>query len=88
MFRDRTKNWDYNPNATRTDGKPDLTSGALAAHHPDGDPTRNTANELMHGLCNKQCGEPGTREHLRPTLTIHDTNQTDTELGALVMQWP
>lgn len=72
MFKDPQKNWD---------GKP------LNAHHPEGQPTRTTANELLHETCNKQCGKPGTREHLRPSQTTPDPD-TDPALGRLVLPWP
>lgn len=36
MYNDRTLNPDYNPDATRTDGKPDTTSGVLAGDHTNG----------------------------------------------------
>lgn len=73
MFKDADQNFD---------GK------ALHAHHPDGNPTRTNATELMHDTCNKTCGEPGTREHLRPTLGMRQVDEVDPALGLLVMGWP
>lgn len=74
MYKDATKNWDGAP---------------LEAHHPDGQPTRTAAKELLHRRCNRQIGEPGTREHLRPgTTTPHHPTQTDPTLTPLVMAWP
>lgn len=73
MFKDPAKNWD---------GK------ALHAHHPDGQPTKTTARQLLHDTCNKQCGEPGTRDHLRPALGTPPSPEVDPQLGELVMAWP
>lgn len=84
MFRDRTKNPDYDPNATRIDGKPDLTSGVLHAEHEDGKEA-GPANRLMHGLCNKQRGD-GTRDHERPAL--FNTGATHPLGDNLTMGWP
>lgn len=83
MFRDRTKNPDYDPNATRSDGKPDTTSGVLAADHPDGK-QRGPATRLLHGICNKRRGD-GSRDHERPALRLV---QSVSKLGDLIMGWP
>ena len=75
MFKDanKEKNWD---------GKP------LHAHHPEGQPTRTTATELLHDTCNKQCGKPRTRDDLRPALTTPTSPESDPALGHLVLPWP
>lgn len=88
MYRDRRRNWDYNPNATRRDGKPDTSSGSLAGDHTKPrSRNRNTiADRLLHGTCNKERGD-GTRDHLRPALTAthnHDPNG----LGHRTFDWP
>lgn len=67
MYRDRTKNHDYDPQATRRDGKPDTTSGQLHADHGDG--PDKPANRLLHELCNKQRGD-GSRDDERPALRL------------------
>lgn len=84
MYRDRTKNPDYDPTATRSDGKPDTTSGQLAGDHPDGKGAGKIANRLLHGLCNKQRGD-GSRDHERPALRQIRAEST---LGPLAMGWP
>lgn len=84
MFRDRTKNPDYDPHATRRDGKPDTTSGVLHAEHPDGKEEGAVATRLMHGLCNKQRGD-GTRDDQRPALRRTNTQHP---LGDLLIGWP
>lgn len=90
MFRDRTKNHDYNPHAIRRDGKIDTTSGALSHDHTRSrakhGTTNNHANRLLHGLCNKQRGD-GSRDHLRPAIT-RTTDTPVTNLGTLAMAWP
>lgn len=83
MFKDRTKNPDYDPEAMRSDGKPDLTSGVLHADHPDGKDNGGVADRLLHGLCNKQRGD-GSRDHERPALRLI----TQSPLGDLTMGWP
>ncbi|MCV7230687.1 hypothetical protein [Mycolicibacterium komossense] len=83
MFLDRTKNPDYDPSATRRDGKPDLTSGVLHGEHSAGKENGAMADKLLHGLCNKQRGD-GSRDHERPALRIIRTSN----LGDLVMGWP
>lgn len=65
MYRDRTKNWDYNPDSTNP------TSGALQADHSK--MTRAEAirlglsiplpDRLLHGECNRQRGD-GRNDHL------------------------
>ncbi len=84
MYRDRTRNPDYDPHATRSDGKPDTTSGKLHGEHPDGKDNGQLPTRLMHGLCNKQRGD-GTRDNERPALR---TVPTQHPLGALAMGWP
>ena len=88
MYRDRRKNYDYNPNATRRDGKPDTSSGSLAADHTRtrSTTTHSIADRILHGTCNKQRGD-GTRDNQRPALT--NTHTTDTsQLGTRVFDWP
>jgi hypothetical protein len=84
MYRDRTKNPDYDPQARRSDGKPDTTSGVLGADHPDGKGKGKIANRLLHGLCNKQRGD-GSRDQERPALR---QIRTESPLGELAMGWP
>ncbi|GAS94404.1 uncharacterized protein RMCC_1370 [Mycolicibacterium canariasense] len=84
MFRDRTKNPDYDPNAMRRDGKPDVTSGQLHGEHPDGKDGGKLPERLMHGLCNKQRGN-GDRDDERPALRLV---RTEHPLGNLTMGWP
>lgn len=88
MYRDRTRNWDYNPNARRRDGKPDPSSGSLAGDHtkPRSTNRGTIADRLLHGTCNKERGN-GTRDHLRPALT-RTTNTDTTGLGTRVFDWP
>lgn len=63
MYRERTRNWDYNPES------PDRASGSLAADHSRARANGGTrADRLLHGICNKQRGD-GSRDHLRPALT-------------------
>lgn len=87
MYRDRTKNWDYNPRATRRDGKPDTSSGSLAADHtqPRSTNRNSIADRIIHGTCNKERGD-GTRDHLRPALNHHTS--TDHRLGTRTFDWP
>lgn len=82
MYRDRTRNPDYDPNALRRDGKPDTTSGVLAGDHPN--PDAPHATRLLHGLCNKQRGD-GSHDDERPALRNNTTEHT---LGNLAMGWP
>lgn len=71
MYRERTRNWDYNPES------PDRASGSLAADHSRARANGGTrADRLLHGICNKQRGD-GSRDHLRPALT---NNPPDTPL--------
>jgi hypothetical protein len=79
MFRDRTRNPDYNPNATRSDGLPDVTSGVLAGDHDGGHTSR-----LLHERCNKARGD-GSRDDQRPAL---NHQQALSPLGDLTMGWP
>lgn len=83
MFRDRTKNPDYDPQATRRDGKPDTTSGQLHADHGDG--PNKPANRLLHEICNKQRGD-GSRDHERPALRL--ITHTHPLGENLSMGWP
>jgi hypothetical protein len=87
MYRDRAKNPDYDPNATRSDGKPDTTSGKLAGDHSDPLARKNgsVADRLLHGLCNKQRGD-GLHDEQRPALQL--VRQQPSNLGDLVMGWP
>lgn len=79
MYRDRTRNPDYDPDAVRSDGNPDTTSGVLHADHVEGP----HATRLLHGKCNSARGD-GSRDHERPSLqTTHHA-----ELGDLAMGWP
>lgn len=93
MYRDRTKNYDYNPNAMRRDGKPDTASGSLAHDHTRSrakyGTTNNHANRLLHGLCNKQRGD-GSKDHLRPAIKqqLAASGTPETTLGTLAMDWP
>lgn len=93
MFRDRTRNWDYDPHATRVDGKPDWTSGALSADHERPrsvyGSAGNQADRLLHGICNKQRGD-GSRDDQRPALSgiAPEDLEPDEALGALVLAWP
>lgn len=84
MFRDRTKNPDYDPNAMRSDGKPDTSSGSLHGDHSNGKKNGGIADRLLHGLCNKQRGD-GSRDHERPALRL---GQQHSDLGDLAMGWP
>lgn len=62
MYRDRTRNWDYDPEST------DPASGSLAADHSHARAHGGMkADRLLHGICNKERGE-GARDHLRPAL--------------------
>src|ERR1700752_5318971 len=63
MYRDPTRNWDYDPESTNPN------SGKLHAHH--GGMSRAEAvrkglpiplpNELLHGVCNIQLGDGGNK---------------------------
>ncbi len=87
MHRDRRKNWDYNPRATRKDGKPDTSSGSLAGDHTRARATHtNTvADRLLHGTCNKNRGD-GARDDQRPAIT--QPHNADTQLGTRIFDWP
>ncbi|AMU73716.1 hypothetical protein BAB79_02780 [Mycobacteroides abscessus] len=87
MYRDRTRNWDHNPNATRSDGKPDTSSGSLAADHSTAraQSTTSRADRLLHGTCNKQ-RQGGHRDDQRPALT--NPPDTDPALGTRIFNWP
>lgn len=91
MFRDRRKNWDYDPNAVRKDGKPDTSSGSLAADHSKSRATHGVGNthadRLLHGTCNKQ-RQSGMRDEERPALTNTTDPDTDDLLGVRIFDWP
>jgi hypothetical protein len=90
MYRDRTKNWDYNPNSNNPN------SGALQADHST--ITRAEAirrgvpiplpDRLLHGECNRQRGD-GSNDHLawinsgRPPVM-----DSSSETAQLQMAWP
>lgn len=88
MYRNRTRNWDYDPTST------DRASGSLAGDHTL---TRaaggTTTDRLLHGRCNKERGD-GTRDHLRPALSHNlnhqpDPTPTPPTLGNLAITcWP
>ncbi|NKR41992.1 hypothetical protein GS503_14355 [Rhodococcus hoagii] len=62
MHRDRTQNWDYDPDS------PDRASGSLAADHSHARAHGGTkADRLLHGRCNKE-RQDGSRDHQRPVL--------------------
>lgn len=85
MYRDRTKNPDYDPHATRRDGKPDTLTGVLAGDHTNPRSAGGTqADRLLHGLCNTQRGD-GRRDHERPALRQLPRQHP---LGDLQMGWP
>lgn len=84
MYRDRTKNPDYDPHAMRSDGKPDTSSGTLHGDHSHGKQNGGVADRLLHGLCNKQRGD-GSRDDERPAL--HQIQHVS-NLGELAMGWP
>lgn len=89
MYRDRRKNWDYNPHAMRKDGKPDTASGVLSPDHElarSQGGTNANVTRLLHLTCNKQRGT-GTRDDQRPALT-HTHRPEDTQLGYRVFDWP
>lgn len=86
MFRDRTKNFDYDPYALRSDGKPDTTSGVLAGDHTNPRASGGTqADRLLHGLCNSTRGD-GSRDDERPAL--RGIAPKASPLGHLAMNWP
>lgn len=83
MYRDRTRNFDYNPLATNP------TNGQLHADHSKmsraeairrGLPIQ-LPDRLLHGRCNIQRGE-GTNDHLAAS------NNTTVPTSPLVMPWP
>ncbi|QDP44204.1 HNH endonuclease [Gordonia phage JuJu] len=83
MWRDRTRNYDYNPHST------DPASGSLAADHshPRAHGGRK-ADRLLHGQCNKERGA-GNHDHQRPALTGTQPNPAPNNLGPLAMTcWP
>ncbi|WP_245839915.1 hypothetical protein [Mycobacterium aquaticum] len=95
MFRDPTRNWDYNAEAV---ARGDRTSGVLCADHErpraQHGTAGNTANRLLHRTCNQQRGD-GSRDDQRPALNPDHLNgldeYTDTRalLGDLVyFTWP
>ncbi len=68
LFRDPTRNWDYDPTAR---ARGDRTSGVLAADHERSRAKHGTAgnapNRLLHRRCNGQRGD-GSRDDQRPAL--------------------
>ncbi len=86
MYRDRTRNWDYNPHSTSPN------SGKLHADH--GAMTRAEClrrglpiprpDRLLHGTCNIQRGEGGN-DHL--AANARGLAPAD-DLGKLAMDWP
>jgi hypothetical protein len=85
MYRDRTRNPDFNPYASRSDGKPDNTSGVLAGDHTNAraNSDGSQADRLLHGRCNSQRGD-GSHDHERPALRF----TAPSSLGDLAMGWP
>lgn len=85
MYRDRTRNWDYDPTST------DAASGSLAADHSQARAHGGThADRLLHGRCNKQ-RQDGSRDHLRPAITGSDPAgglSGDDGLGIRLIGWP
>ena len=86
MFKDRTRNWDYDPTST------DPASGSLAGDHSHARAHGGTkADRLLHGKCNKERGD-GSRDHLRPAINggePPDLVHLDEGLGILSMAcWP
>lgn len=85
MFRDRTKNWDYDPRATNP------ISGVLQADHSK--MSRAEAirrglpiplpDRLLHGECNRQRGD-GTNDH----LAASSSNTAAPMTTRLYMPWP
>ncbi|MGO3084253.1 hypothetical protein [Ancrocorticia populi] len=75
MYRDRTKNPDYNPLSK------DPASGALHADHSN---PNGQADRLLHERCNKSRGH-GDRDHLRPALQPTDT--PDAAEPSQTFQW-
>lgn len=60
MWKDHTRNWDYDPTATYP------SNGRLAADHTHARTHGGTiADRLLHEVCNKERGD-GSRDHLRP----------------------
>lgn len=59
LYRDRTRNWDYDPDST------DPGSGSLHADHGNG--KGEQASRLLHERCNKSRGD-GSRDDSRPAL--------------------
>jgi hypothetical protein len=86
MWRDRRKNFDYNPNARRQDGKPDTSSGSLAGDHTLSRAIHSNtiADRLLHGRCNKERGD-GSCDDQRPAIT---QRPEDSVLGVRTLDWP
>lgn len=89
MYRDRTRNWDYNPQATH------LSNGSLAADHSgvsraecirQGRPIPRP-DRLLHGTCNIQRGEGGN-DHLAATNRQTETSYAGVDTSTLSMDWP
>ncbi|MFI8773748.1 hypothetical protein ACIGKQ_16480 [Gordonia sp. NPDC062954] len=84
MYRDRTRNFDYDPTSR------DPASGSLAADHSQPRAHGGTkADRLLHGLCNKERGD-GSRDDQRPALTgTQPPRPTPNDLGPLAITcWP
>ena len=63
MYKDRTRNWDYDPASS------DPASGSLSGDHSIARANGGTVTDrLVHNLCNKRRGD-GRRDHLRPALS-------------------
>ena len=85
MYLDRTRNWDYKPDATN------LVSGALQADHSA--MTRGEAirrgipiplpDRLLHQICNQQRGD-GVNDHLAAANNNHQGNSPE----RCLMPWP
>lgn len=84
MYKDRTRNWDYNPDGGRDSGK-------LHAHHSK--VSRSEAirrglpipppDELLHGVCNIQLGDGGNQH-----LAHVSGNTAPPPPTKLYMPWP
>lgn len=82
MYRDRTRNWDYDPAST------DRASGSLAADHSHARAHGGTkADRLLHGQCNKMRGE-GARDHLRPALGGQGAESVVAPSRPAAFPWP
>lgn len=94
MYRDPTRNWDYDPTAL---ARGDRGSGVLEADHERSRSTHGTGgnapNRLLHRKCNRQRGD-GSRDDQRPALHPDRQAELDNDdsralLGARVyFAWP